>query len=259
MISVIIATKNGAVLLPRAVKSIQDQTFKDIEVIIVSDGSTDDTVNVARSLAEKDPHISVIELTENIGPGRARNLAIEKSRGEYVAFLDDDDSWLSPEKLQKQKAYLDEFPNVVAVGAACVEFFREDSKTGEGKHMRWLNQETDPAKIHSNMLSYNPLITSSVMMRKDIFNKVRGFKPMYLAEDYDLWLRMGRLGDIGNIEGAETRYVVRDGGASESRKLEMAFTVLRLAKEYHSYYPHYLKALAKGYARIVLVFIKKIL
>jgi glycosyltransferase involved in cell wall biosynthesis len=257
-ITIVIATKNGAKLLSRAVESIQKQTLQYWELVIVSDGSTDNTAEIARQLASSDPRITVIELEENVGPGAARNIAIEKAKGKYIAFLDDDDSWLSAEKLVRQKDYLDAHPNTVVVGASRVEFIRE-TNSGSSHHMFWLSQEVDAQKIHANMLSYNPIVTSSAMIRKDVFEKAGRFRPMYLAEEFDLWFRMGRLGEIANIEGADTRYSVRDSSISRVRNMEMALTVLKLGKEYKAYYPHYIKAFIKGYARIVLVFLKNIL
>lgn len=254
MISIVLATKNGGRFLKKSVESVQKQTLKDFELIIVSDGSTDNTAEISRGLAASDNRIKVLELKENRGPGLARNVAVEMARGEYVALIDDDDAWLSAEKLARQKEYLDEHPDIVSVGAARVEFVREN-----GAHIFWLNQEKNSSKIRANMLSYNPLITSSVMFRKSIFAKAGGFKPMRLAEDYDLWLRMGKFGGIANIDGAETQYTLRDGGASRSGGIEMCRIVLRLAKEYRHYYPRYIKALIKGYARLVLIFIKNIL
>lgn len=283
MISVIISTKNGGGFLKRSVESVLNQTHRDLELIIVSDGSTDNTAEIARALATTDPRIKVIELKKNIGPGLARNLAIlgktaaaekvgadeepdeelkvEPANGNYIALIDDDDVWLSPEKLNRQKEYLDANPGVIAIGAARVEFVREEPSSS--KHVFWLNQERDPEKIRLNMLSYNPLITSSVLFRKDAFIKVGGFKAMRLAEDYDLWLRMGQLGKIANVEGAETQYTIRDSGASRSNNIKMCRVVLNLAREYRGRYPNYTKAVIKGYVRLLLAlkksFIKKIL
>lgn len=272
MISIIIATKNGEKYIARAIQNALEQSvaisnakdpsqFSGFEIVVVSDGSTDTTVNIVHELALKDARIRLIELVQNIGPGLARNLAVLGGKIEdndalvvpsitnpFVAILDDDDLWQNPKKLENQILYFNENPNVVVAGAVKTEFTREN-----GEHLRWITNETDPQKIRTNMLSYNPVITSSVVFRTSIFKEVGGFKPMYLAEDYDLWLRMGLHGDISNVESAETIYTIREGGASKSRQIEMAQVVIRLAKEYRHQYPHFYKAYVKGILRLVLI------
>jgi glycosyltransferase involved in cell wall biosynthesis len=256
-------TKNGGAFLGASVASVLAQSFTDFELVIVSDGSTDNTADVARALAAKDSlsRIHVIELKNNVGPGLARDMAIRQAAGNYIALLDDDDVWSSREKLQRQKDYLDTNPDVVLVGASRVEFVRLRDADGPGAkpvHDFWLTQEKDPERIRNNMLAYNPVITSSVMFRKDAYLQSGGFKAMYLAEDYDLWLRMGLIGNIANIDGAETAYTVRDKGAARSRQIEMAHVVIRLVKEYKGKYPNFPKAIIKGYLRLLILFVKKI-
>lgn len=289
MLSVVITTKNGGKYIARAIHNALEQSvavsnakdssqFSGFEIVIVSDGSTDNTANIVRELAKKDTRIRLIELEKNIGPGLARNLAIlggkirnenqyDKNDGQgasddkiippkiispitnpFVAILDDDDLWKNPKKLENQILFLNENPNVVAVGAIKTEFTREN-----GEHLRFILNSSDVHHIREHMLSYNPMITSSVVFRVNIFKEVGGFKPMYLAEDYDLWLRMGVHGDISNVEEADTIYTIREGGASKSRQIEMAQVVIRLAKEYRHQYPHFFRAYLKGLARMALV------
>lgn len=275
MISIIITTKNGEKYIARAIKNALSQSiaisnskdpsqFSGFEIVVVSDGSTDNTVSIVHELALHDARIRLIELVQNIGPGLARNLAILGGKikeensliipsisNPFVAILDDDDLWQNPKKLENQISYLNDNPNVVVAGAIKTEFTREN-----GEHLRWIINETDPQRIRSNMLSYNPIITSSAVFRTNTFRAIGGFKPMYLAEDYDLWLRMGTHGDISNVEGAETIYTIREGGASKSRQIEMAQVVMRLAREYRHQYPHFYKAYIKGALRLVLVYWK---
>lgn len=280
MISVIIATKNGERYIARAIKNALEQSvavsnatdpsqFSGFEIVVVSDGSADNTVSIVSSLSEKDSRIRLIELKKNIGPGLARNLAVlggkiehdteEDIKGNntliippitnsFVAILDDDDLWKNPKKLENQISFLKENPNVVVAGAVKTEFTREN-----GEHLRWITNETDCHKIRMNMLSYNPVITSSVVFRTSVFKEIGGFKAMYLAEDYDLWLRMGLHGDISNVENADTIYTIREGGASKSKQIEMAQVVIRLTKEYRHQYPHFYKAYIKGILRLMLI------
>ncbi|MCI0564408.1 MAG: glycosyltransferase family 2 protein, partial [Nitrososphaera sp.] len=98
-ISVIIPAYNRVQTIRRAVQSTLDQTYTDIEVIVVDDASTDGTVEAVEAI--KDPRIKVHRLSQNAGPSHARNCGIRLASGELVAFLDSDDAWL-PRKLEKQ-------------------------------------------------------------------------------------------------------------------------------------------------------------
>src|SRR5438132_12765470 len=98
-VSVIIATHNRARLLRRAIHSVLAQTFEDWELLVVDDGSTDNTETIAVSL--QDLRICYLRHEVNRGLSAARNTGIRISRGEYVAFLDDDDEWL-PKKLERE-------------------------------------------------------------------------------------------------------------------------------------------------------------
>ena len=97
--SVVLPTRDRAAVVGRAVASVLAQTFSDSELIVVDDGSTDNTIDVIRSFA--DPRLRVVRLTESGGPSRARNEGVRVSRGTLVAFLDSDDEWL-PGKLDRQ-------------------------------------------------------------------------------------------------------------------------------------------------------------
>jgi glycosyltransferase involved in cell wall biosynthesis len=98
-VSVVLPTRDRAAVVGRAVASVLAQTFSDSELIVVDDGSTDNTIDVIRSFA--DPRLRVVRLTESGGPSRARNEGVRVSRGTLVAFLDSDDEWL-PGKLDRQ-------------------------------------------------------------------------------------------------------------------------------------------------------------
>ena len=98
-VSVVIPTHNRSDLLPRAIRSVFAQTFQDWEVIVVDDGSTDDTAAVVRSF--RDERVRYVKLERNSGPSRARNVGIDGARGRYLAFLDSDDEYL-PHKLETQ-------------------------------------------------------------------------------------------------------------------------------------------------------------
>ena len=99
LVSAVIPTRNRPALLMRAVRSVLEQTHRDIEIVIVIDGRDPTTVTAVSSI--RDPRVRVFELTENVGSANARNIGVQHATGKWVAFLDDDDEWL-PHKIEKQ-------------------------------------------------------------------------------------------------------------------------------------------------------------
>lgn len=283
MISTIIATKNGEKYIRRAIQSALDQSiaadptmYPGFEIIVISDASSDNTANIVREMIaadagilnndtrstiatiENQPRIKLIELNINVGPGAARAKAISESNpaNKYIAILDDDDEWINPKKLENQIAFLEHNPSVAAVGATKTEFATEN-----GKRLFWYTNSSNPKTLHKNMLMRCPLVHSSTVFRKDIYEKVGGYTEMRLAEDYDLWLRMGQIADIANISDAETRYTARTNSTSGSNgksRITLTLVVIGLVKKYGKCYPRYYTALLKGYLRIGWKWIFKI-
>lgn len=126
-ISVVVATHNREILLPRAVDSILNQTWQNFEIIIVDDCSSDNTAQAICDLEKKDPRIHSIRSEQNIGPGAARNLGIFKAQGEYIAIMDDDDFSL-PQRLEIQMEVLNREPDIGLV-CSVVEYIDKESVT----------------------------------------------------------------------------------------------------------------------------------
>lgn len=249
MISVVLATRNGSKWLDRALGSVLSQTEMDIELIVVNDASTDNTGQKAKEWALKDSRIRVIELTENVGPGKARDRGIREAKGDYIALIDDDDFWISKDKLTLQKKYLNEHKECVIVGAYQTQLVDENEKILK----YYYNPKTD-AEIRQSILIKNKFVTSSVLFRKDAYMKVGGFAPLYLAEDYDLWLRIGLIGTFANITGADTTYTVRESSASKKRKHELYRSILNIVWKNKNKYPNAFLGLTYSVGRVLISF-----
>ena len=104
--SIILPSFNSSKTIYRSIQSVCSQSYADWELIVVSDGSTDNSNSIVNSFLEKDSRISLICLEKNMGVSFARNVGLESSTGDYIAFIDSDDEWL-PNKLTVQKEYLD--------------------------------------------------------------------------------------------------------------------------------------------------------
>src|SRR5689334_21674594 len=110
LVSVVIPAYNAGSTIKATIISVLNQTLSDIEVLVIDDGSTDNTADIVAAFSDTDKRISIIR-SVNQGVARARNLGIEKSRGQYIAFVDADDIWHQT-KLEKQCAFLQQFPTL---------------------------------------------------------------------------------------------------------------------------------------------------
>jgi glycosyltransferase involved in cell wall biosynthesis len=184
MVSVIIPTYNRSDLISETIQSVLNQIYQNLELIIVDDGSTDHTKEIVNSF--KDPRIQYI-YTENWGgPARPRNIGIKHAKGEYIAFLDSDDTWY-PTKLNR---CIEELTNDRDLVCHNLRYIRN------GKY--WKDVKCGPAKRASfNNLLYsgNCLAPSAVVVRKACLLRVAGFSEdpkVISSEDYDLWLKLSK-------------------------------------------------------------------
>lgn len=198
-VSVIIPVYNRSILIGRAVNSVLAQDFKDYEIIVVDDGSTDDTPKILSTYKDK---IKIIT-QKNRGVSAARNKGVSISSGQYIAFLDSDDMWL-PEKLSTQ-----------------VNYFKSNLKTLICQTEEiWIRNgiRVNPKKKHKKQsgmifipsLSLCLVSPSAVMLKKEFFDKFEGFdESLPACEDYDLWLRISCRYSIALIN---TPLIIKYGG-----------------------------------------------
>lgn len=179
-VSIIIPTFNRGHTLRIAVDSIFQQTWQDYELIVVDDGSTDNTADILQSI----PNIKILSLGENRGVSFARNRGIEKAKGKFICFLDSDDHWF-PEKLAKQVQWIEKNPE----SSACYTdeiWIRNGIRVNPmKKHRKYSGQ------VFRNCLPLCIISPSSIMMRRELFDDIGVFdESLPACEDYDLWLRL---------------------------------------------------------------------
>ena len=206
-VSVIIPTFNSARFIGQAIESALAQTEVEIEVIVVDDGSTDDTPRV---LGEFKSQIQVIRQA-NQGQHIARNRAAREARGEWLAFLDADDEWL-PGKLAKQLA------RNVANADLCFTHRVNFGQTGRVDLHPPLPTAAFFANPFETLLLNNPVTTSSVILRKRVFDRLGSFDEHRGAscEDWDLWLRYAHAGgQFGFVAEPLTRYRLHPDSSSK--------------------------------------------
>ncbi len=243
-VSVLILTYNRAALLREALLSLLEQTYKDFEVVIADDASTDNTKEIVGWFKSKWPDTIYIKNEKNLGLILNRRAALNKIRGKYIAILDDDDEWLDPNKLKKQVEFLEKNPDYVAVGSNGI------AQDNEGKRLYdWLNPETD-REIRNLIFFRNPILATSSVFRFDIFNKVGGYATWFLgAEDYDLYFRLGQQGKFYNFQ--EKMVMRRVTPQTKKHRLGDIISILKFTKKYRGLYPNYWQGRFRYFLRYI--------
>jgi len=177
---------NSSAFIERALNSIQQQTYTDYEVIVVDDGSVDNTVEV---IEQNTLSVKLIKQS-NAGASAARNKGIKFATGEYIAFLDSDDEWL-PNKLEVQYNLMESNTHWLA------SYTKErQSKVNTSK-----NEYSKEDKNLTDIFNFPYLTTSTVMVKTEIIQNIQGFdEGLNTAEDIDLYLKIAKLGVIGEVQ-----------------------------------------------------------
>src|SRR5262245_46984236 len=219
-VSIVIATRNYGRYLAGALQSVLDQTWHDLEVIVIDDGSTDDTPDVIRPFLA-DPRVRT-QSTDGLGQSRAKNLGVQLSRAPLIAFLDGDDEWL-PTKLERQLAlFANPSVGVVYSRRTLMDANGRDLCTPEGTFAR--------GRVYDHLLAQNFVCFSSAIVRREVFELVGMFDPdLPLSIDYDLWLRVARHYEFDFVDEPLIRY--RTGHANLSsriaERLKSVLSILR--------------------------------
>lgn len=191
-ISVIIPTFNREDLLKRSVSSVLNQTHAELELIIVDDGSTDNSRQVAKDFLS-DSRVRYV-YQENSGVSSARNLGVSVSSFEWVSFLDSDDEWLE-NKLQKQVELHTKKPDLLFIHTE-ENWIRNGKKVNKPKQYK-----KHGGYIFSKCLSLCAIAPSAVLMHKSLFNEMYGFSTDYtVCEDFELWLKVTSKYEVGLVD-----------------------------------------------------------
>jgi len=183
LISVVIPSYNSAKLISAAIESVLSQTYQHFEIIIIDDGSSDNTETVVKSFTDSPVQYYY---QNNAGPADARNNGIKKSKGEYIAFLDADDKWY-PQKLELQLKVFENNENVCLVYTAMQNIEEGQVRRGIFRYKNYKNKN-DFIKF----LLLNPIsIVPTVLVKKAYLDQYGYFDPqLRTGEDWDLWLRL---------------------------------------------------------------------
>jgi glycosyltransferase involved in cell wall biosynthesis len=245
-LSIVICSYNRASYIGKAIKSILDQTFSDFEVIIIDDCSKDNTENIVKELIKKDSRIKYYKNEENLGISKSRNRGISLSNGEYIAMLDSDDYWIDNRKIEKQIEILDKNKDMGLIGSNILCINTDGQKLKESKY------QTEDKDIRNKILIKNQFAQSSIIFKKELINKIGNYnEELDVCEDYDLWLKIGKISKLANIKDITTAYLIHSGGISKQRKLKIAKNIYKIINKNKGNYPNYFLAKIVAIIRII--------
>lgn len=188
LVSVILPVKNAEDNLPRAIQSIRGQSHTDWELLVVDDGSTDQSHEVAVQSEKTDARIRSI-YNPGVGIVSALNHGISKAKGQLIARMDADDV-SKPDRLREQITFLKAHPEIGLVGSRVNYLGDREQNAGYAAYVDWTNKLLSPNDIRTNRFVESPLAHPSVMFRRSLVREGEGpYRDGPFPEDYELWLR----------------------------------------------------------------------
>jgi glycosyltransferase involved in cell wall biosynthesis len=249
-VSVLVLTMDRPQFIKRAIESVRAQTFQDWELLIVQDGNNESVAQVIEACASLDRRIRPFR-RERVGNiADASNYGLSQALGDYIAILDDDDSWCDRRKLELQVQLLDKHPEYVGCGGGAICIDHNGHET-----FRYLKPENDD-QIKRHALKANPMVHSTLVYRTQVAKKL-GFYDTGLPgfQDWDLVLKLGQAGMLYNFPQHFLRYQIWEGGGSFSSQRQNTRSALRIVRRHRERYAGFSVALGMaclyyGYARI---------
>ncbi|OGU58043.1 MAG: hypothetical protein A2V66_15780 [Ignavibacteria bacterium RBG_13_36_8] len=243
LVSIIIPTYNRADIIKDTINSVLKQTYQNFEILVIDDGSTDNTKDVLNSI--QDPRIFYFWQKNSGLPAKSRNLGISKARGDYIAFCDDDDIWL-PQKLEKQLEAFDKYPDILAVSTNRITF--PDSTDGTLKIKKDIR-----INLKRNLKS-SMIFNSSVIIKKSVIQAI-GYldenENLKASEDWDYWIRFLHYKDksILLLKKILLMYRIDKKSISSRNSPKYLLDIFRRKsityKKYPKYNPKYIKKISR--------------
>ncbi len=249
LVSIILPTYNGSKRIEMAIQSVLDQKYSNWELLVLDDGSQDNTAFIVDTFVKQDTRIKYIKNEVNLGIQKTLNKGLREAKGEYIARIDDDDVWIDQNKLSEQVLFLEKNKEYVLVGTGVIIVDENNNEL-----FRYFLPEKD-IQIRKTILGKNCFIHSSVLFRKDVVLKIGGYDESVNTrhvEDYDLWLRLGLCGKFSNLSSYSVRFKLHDASISAQNKIEQYKKIFKVIKHFKGKYPNYLISYLRALARIIV-------
>ena len=211
IVSIVIPVHNGEKYIKESIDSCSEQTYKNIEIIVVDDKSEDNTLNILKDYGNR---ITTVPVEKQNGLGNVINIGIRKSKGKYIARMDADDI-MYPTRIEKQVEYLESHPNCVAVGGQIDIIDENGNVTG---HREYAVEDED---IRKNLFLFQPFAHPAVTLRRATLEEI-GLYPenMWKVEDVKLFLILSTKGEFHNLGDTVLKYRMTFKTESQSKMLD---------------------------------------
>mgnify|MGYP001358427466 CR=1 FL=1 len=229
-ISVVMPVYNTEKYVSGAIESILGQTYKDFELIMINDGSTDGSLSIMEKYSRADPRIRLAGRKERQGVAVSLNEGLAMARGEYIARMDADDISL-PERFEKQIAFLEEHPDIAVVGSSILVI------DPEGLPLTPCILPPTHEEIDRDLMKYlmkRRMYHPTMMMRRSVLAAAGGYRKEFAAEDYDLLLRLVEVCKVANLPEVLLKYrehFSSVGATAYNKEHDSTFEALRQAYE----------------------------
>lgn len=241
LVSVILPVYNAERFLRQAIESILNQTYQNLELVIVNDCSKDESLKIIKEFAELDSRVLVETNPENLKLSKTLNRAIGLSSGKYLARMDADDI-SDPSRIEKQVKLMEQNPDVVVIGCDILIIDEEDCHIGFRKYYAIDNE------IRKWLFFFSPFCHPAIMIRREAIDKVGGYDNCFNpAEDYELYFRLGMVGKFMNITEPLFSYRIVGNSMTHGNPLNMEKKTIEIREKYGNHGFYHMSVAAKIY------------
>lgn len=232
LVSILMPAYNAEKYIGEAIESILNQTFKNFELVISDDCSTDNTWGIIQEYAKKNRRIIAYRNRKNIKSCLNYIKAMNLAKGRYLAIMDNDDISY-PDRIERQFKFLERHPEVGIVGGAM------EIIDGYGNYIAKRRYHLIDKKIRKHIFKYSPFSHPLVMIRKSVLEQVGYYNPSYApADDYDLYFRIGKISKFANLPDVLLKYRVLSNSITNKSTRRMALSTIAIRYAYDNNYPY---------------------
>lgn len=222
LVSVVMPAYNAEQFAARSIQSVLNQTFKNFELIIVDDASSDKTPQIIKAIQRKDPRIRIITNKTNLLIAKSLNIGIKSARAKFIARMDIDDI-AHPDRLALQYKLLKKNPKIAIVGANMTII------DGEDKEILKREYPTSSRELKRLMFRYSPFGHPAIMMRKSAYEEFGGYQEdIFPCDDIDLWFKIGTKYEFASIAKPLLKYRLKLTSSSHKNLKELEILTLKI-------------------------------
>ncbi len=249
-VSVLLPVYNGEKYIEKSLNSVLNQSFTDLEILVLNDGSTDNSLEIINKFIAIDSRVRAINFEKNIGLIGVLNEGVKKSNGLYLARIDSDDEWGDTDKIEKQVEFLENNPEYALIGTNAILVNEKNEEVGKIEYCQ------KDEEIRKKILIKNQFLHSSVLFYKEAAEKCGLYKnEEKYVEDYGLWLRIGQNYKFANLPIVGLKYFLNPQGETATKNRQQVINSFKLVIKFRKIYPNFFIACIKWSLRYLKTFI----